>query len=49
MTRLLTALVGVPLALAAVFLLPDLWFSLVVVAVFGWAALELIEIGRAHV
>lgn len=46
MTRLLTALVGVPLALAAVFLLPDLWFSLVVVAVFGWAALELIGLVR---
>lgn len=46
MTRLLTALVGVPLALAAVFLLPDLWFSLVVVAVFGWAALELIGLAR---
>lgn len=46
MPRLLTALVGVPLALAAVFLLPNLWFSLVVVAVFGWAALELIGLVR---
>lgn len=46
MTRLLTALVGVPLALAAVFLFSGLWFFVVVLGVFGWAAFELAGVVR---
>lgn len=47
MARLLTALVGTPLLLAAVFLLPGEWFLGVMVLIFTWAALEYVEMARA--
>jgi phosphatidate cytidylyltransferase len=46
MQRLLTAAVTVPLALAAVFYLPSVWFFIVVAIVFGWAAAEFVRIAR---
>lgn len=46
MTRLLTALVAVPLALAAVFLFPDLWFFVFVALCIGWAAGEFVSLAR---
>ncbi|HUP42770.1 MAG TPA: phosphatidate cytidylyltransferase [Thermoanaerobaculia bacterium] len=46
MQRLLTAAVTVPLALAAVFYLPSVWFFIVVAIVFGWAAGEFVRIAR---
>ncbi|MGH9381975.1 MAG: phosphatidate cytidylyltransferase [Thermoanaerobaculia bacterium] len=46
MTRLLTALVAVPLALVAVFLFSDLWFLVVVLAVVGWASFEFTVLAR---
>jgi phosphatidate cytidylyltransferase len=46
MQRLLTAAVGVPLALAAVFLLPGVWFFAVVALLFEGAVSEYVEIVR---
>jgi len=46
MTRLLTALVAVPLALVAVFLFPDLWFFLFVAFFIGWASGEFVTLAR---
>jgi phosphatidate cytidylyltransferase len=46
MKRLLTALVAIPLAFAAVFLLPPLAFFLVIVFLLDWAALEFIHLVR---
>lgn len=46
MQRLLTAAVTVPLALAAVFYLPSVWFFIVAAVVFGWAAAEFVRIAR---
>jgi phosphatidate cytidylyltransferase len=45
--RLLTAAVGVPLVLAAIFLLPPAWFFAVCAVIFGWAAVEYLAIARA--
>jgi len=46
MQRLATAAVGVPLALAAVFLLSDRWFFVVMALVFEGAVLEYVAIAR---
>ena len=46
MKRLLTALVGIPVALVAVFRLPGGWFLLGVVALLEIAVLEYIKIGE---
>jgi phosphatidate cytidylyltransferase len=46
MQRLLTAAVTVPLALAAVFYLPSVWFFILAAIVFGWAAGEFVRIAR---
>lgn len=46
MTRLLTALVTVPLALAAVFLFPDRWLFLFVALCIAWAAGEFVSLVR---
>ncbi len=47
MKRLLTAAVGVPLALLAVFRLDSLWFFVVCAVVVGWAAVEFVAIARS--
>ncbi|HKI86089.1 MAG TPA: hypothetical protein VKA53_05020, partial [Thermoanaerobaculia bacterium] len=46
MKRLLTAAIGVPLALAAVFILPGWGFFLVVLVLLEWAAVEYVTLGR---
>lgn len=46
MQRLATAAVGIPLILAALFLLPDRWFFVVIAAIVEGAAWELVAIGR---
>lgn len=46
MLRLLTALVAVPLALAAVFYLPSLWFFVFILLVFECGAVELVRLAR---
>jgi phosphatidate cytidylyltransferase len=46
MQRLLTAAVTVPLALAAVFYLPSVWFFILSAIVLGWAAAEFVRIAR---
>ena len=46
MKRLLTAAVGIPLALAAVFRLPDVWFFLLLVLLFEVGVLEYIRLGH---
>lgn len=46
MKRLLTAAVAMPVALAAVFLLPGWWFFVFTAAVIGWAAFEYLAIVR---
>lgn len=46
MKRLLTAAVGVPLALAAIFRLPGWAFFLVCAVLLEWAALEFIQLAR---
>lgn len=46
MKRLLTAAIGVPLALAAVFLLPGWGFFVLVLALLEWAVVEYMAIGR---
>jgi phosphatidate cytidylyltransferase len=48
MKRLLTAAVGTPLILAAVFLLKDWWFFAVMALLFEGAVWEYAEIGRPH-
>jgi phosphatidate cytidylyltransferase len=47
MQRLLTAAVGTPLLLAAVFLLPSDFFFAMIILVVEWAALEYVRIARA--
>lgn len=44
MARILTAAVGVPLSLAAIFLLPGWAFFLVILALLGWGAMEYVLI-----
>ena len=44
MARLLTAAVGVPLSLAAIFLMPGWAFFLLVLALLGWGAVEYVLI-----
>jgi len=44
--RLLTAAVGIPLLVAAVFLLPGDWFFGLTVLIIDWAALELVRLVR---
>ena len=46
MTRLVTALVALPLALAAIFWLSDAWFFLAMVALVGMAVLEYARLGE---
>jgi phosphatidate cytidylyltransferase len=46
MQRLLTGVIGTPLALAAVFLLPGWWFFIFIAAVIDWAAFEYLIIVR---
>ena len=46
MQRLLTAAVGIPLLLAAIFLLPGDWFFAVTVLIIDWAALEFVRLVR---
>ncbi|HTQ79417.1 MAG TPA: phosphatidate cytidylyltransferase [Thermoanaerobaculia bacterium] len=46
MKRLLTAAVGVPLVLAALFWLPEWWFFLFIGIFFVWAAFEYVTIVR---
>jgi phosphatidate cytidylyltransferase len=46
MQRLLTAAVTMPLALAAVFYLPSVWFFILSAIVLGWAAAEFVRIAR---
>ena len=46
MQRLLTAAVGIPLLVAAVFLLPGDWFFGLTVLIIDWAALELVRLVR---
>lgn len=46
MKRVLTAIVAVPIALAAVFLLPGWWFFLFIAALIDWAAFEYLAIVR---
>lgn len=46
MLRILTALVAIPLALAAIFLLPPAGFFLLVVFLLDWAALEFVSLTR---
>src|SRR6185436_5463796 len=46
MQRLITAAVGVPLALAATFLLPGPWFFLLFAILIDWAAFEYLAIVR---
>jgi phosphatidate cytidylyltransferase len=48
MKRLLTAAVGVPIVLAALFYLPGVAFFLFIAVLFDWAALEYVEIVRPH-
>ncbi len=48
MQRLLTAAVGVPLALAAVFLLPGIWFFAVVALLVEVAVFEYVTIARSR-
>ncbi len=48
MKRLLTAALGVPLSLAALFLLPRWGFFLLVVVFFNWAAWEYVQIVRSR-
>jgi phosphatidate cytidylyltransferase len=48
MKRLLTAAVGVPLALAAIFRLPGWAFFLVCAVLLEWAALELVALARGR-
>jgi len=48
MKRLLTAAVGVPIVLAALFYLPGVAFFLFIAVFFDWAALEYVEITRPH-
>lgn len=47
MKRLLTAAVGIPLLLAAVYLLPGPWFLALVILVVEWAVFEYIQLVRA--
>jgi len=44
--RLLTAAVGLPLLLAAIFLLPGDWFFALTVLIIDWAALEFVRLVR---
>jgi phosphatidate cytidylyltransferase len=46
MQRLLTAAVTMPLALAAVFYLPSVWFFILSAIVLGWAAAEFVRMAR---
>lgn len=46
MQRLLTAALTVPVALAAVFYLPSVWFFILVAVVIGWASGEFVRITR---
>jgi CDP-diglyceride synthetase len=46
MKRLLTALVAVPVALAAIFLLPPVAFFLLIAFLLDWAALEFLHLAR---
>lgn len=46
MQRLLTAAIGVPLLVAAVFLLPGLWFLALTLLVMEWAVLEFVRLVR---
>ncbi|MGB5890851.1 MAG: phosphatidate cytidylyltransferase [Thermoanaerobaculia bacterium] len=48
MKRVLTAAVGAPLALAAIFWLPGKWFFLVVLALFLGGVIELVRLCRHH-
>jgi phosphatidate cytidylyltransferase len=48
MKRLLTAAIGTPVILAAVFLLDNWWFFALMVLVMEGAAWEYVEIGRSH-
>jgi phosphatidate cytidylyltransferase len=48
MKRLLTAAVGTPLILAAVFLLPNWWFFVFMVLIMEGAVWEYVHIGRSH-
>jgi phosphatidate cytidylyltransferase len=48
MKRLLTAVVGVPFILAAIFLLPGAWFFIFVAFFMDWAALEYLGIVRGR-
>jgi phosphatidate cytidylyltransferase len=47
MKRLLTAAVGVPLVIAAIFFVPGAWFFLVAAFSLNWAALEYLNIVRS--
>ncbi len=47
MKRLLTACIGVPLALAAIFLLPPWGFFALCALLFGWVAIEFVGIARS--
>ncbi len=46
MKRLLTAAIGVPLALAAIFLLPPWAFFVLCAFLFGWVAIEFVGVAR---
>ncbi len=46
MKRLLTAGIGVPLALAAIFLLPPWAFFALCAVLFGWVAIEFVAVAR---
>src|SRR4051812_10701703 len=48
MKRVLTAAIGTPLILAAVFLLDNWWFFALMVLVMEGAAWEYVQIGRSH-
>jgi phosphatidate cytidylyltransferase len=48
MKRLLTAAIGTPVILAAVFLLDNWWFFALMVLVMEGAAWEYVQIGRSH-
>src|SRR5579863_952417 len=48
MKRLLTAAVGVPFILGAIFLLPPMWFFVFVAFALSWAAWEYVDIVRAR-
>jgi phosphatidate cytidylyltransferase len=49
MKRILTAAVGLPIAVAAMLYLQGWWFFLFALAVIEWAVLEFVEIGRRWV